>query len=361
MPVEYGKKGNTIVWVKNPFTGCATYFNQIHKKTLALMAKGNIVQAMFEEPSPGREPTPEVRRLMEDAVRKCVFCPGNEDRAPAEVLRVRWEEIFHQDQSQETINANGWAMRVVRNIIPRVPEVCTGGANESYVVVEDSRHFHPNASRTEDVIYSGMLTPLHFYRLMTLDAEVMRRSYSNPDVRSVIIRKNQGAESGASQPHIHNQVMGADQYYPDVLQEMRITESDPGVWEESVEVIREIGLIIEEDEDVVSYWSPYGKFPRSFDLLMLRERGLITGLPKEKLLKFSNALHGILAYHGPIPLDYEIHSSPGIPIHALLNSRLFTYSNIGGTINVPSDVSEKVVPIREGVLSLKPDYPSFVS
>jgi galactose-1-phosphate uridylyltransferase len=223
-------------------------------------------------------------------------------------------------------------------------------------VIEDSRHFHPQAGGPEDLLYSGAISPLHFYRLMELNVEVMRRSYSNPAVHSVIIRKNQGAESGASQPHIHSQVMGADQLFPDLLREIKITESYPAVWEENFNMIREIGLIVEEDEDVVSYWSPYGKFPRSFDLVMPGERGLITELNREALLKFSNALHRLLVHHGPIPLDYEIHSAPGIPLHAHLDCRLFTYSNIAGTINVPSDVSEKAKYIQEDISSLKAGY-----
>ncbi len=360
MPVEHGKKDGVIVWVKNPFNGCATYFNDIHKKTMAIVSKGGFMDAMLREPEPGRETAPEIRRLMEEAVRQCVFCPGNEDKTPGEALRVSWGEILDHDTLPDGVDSGGWAMRAVHNLIPRVPEVCTGGSNESYVVIEDSRHFHPHATQMKELIYSGALAPIHFYRLMEFDVEVMRHAYSNPHVHSVIIRKNQGPESGASQPHIHNQVLGADQHYPDVLQELRVTESEPGIWEEGVEVIRELGLIVEEDEDVLSYWSPYGKFPRSFDVVMPEEKCSLTELSKEKLLKFSGALHRILTHHGAIPLDYEVHSAPGIPVHAHLNSRLFTYSSIGGTINVPSDVGEKVVPIREGVLTLKPEYPTRV-
>jgi galactose-1-phosphate uridylyltransferase len=361
MPLEYGKEGGLFKWVKNPFSGCTTYFNEIHKKTLAVMSRGGAMHAMRIEPEPGRAPSPEVRMEMEEAVGRCVFCPGNEDRTPEEVMRLSWSEVFDHGPPPHGADPESWAMRVVNNLIPRVPEECTGGSNESYVVLEDSRHFHPHATRMDHLIYSGALTPSHFHRLMELDVEVMRRAYSNPRVSSVIIRKNQGAESGASQPHVHNQVLGADQVFPDILKELRVTESEPDIWEESVEVIREIGLIIEEDEDLVSYWSPYGKFPRSFDVVMPGERVCLTELNGEKLLKFSGALHRLLAYHGPIPLDYEIHSAPGIPVHAHINSRLFTYSNIGGTINVPSDVSEKVAPIREALLSLKADYPLSVS
>ena len=37
--------------------------------------------------------------------------------------------------------ASPWAIRVFNNLFPRIPAALTGGRNESYVVVEDSRHF----------------------------------------------------------------------------------------------------------------------------------------------------------------------------------------------------------------------------
>jgi galactose-1-phosphate uridylyltransferase len=53
--------------------------------------------------------------------------------------------------------------------------------------------------------------------------DVVRRSLQNPAVQSVLIRKHQGRESGASQPRIHTQVLGADRIFPDIEREMEVT------------------------------------------------------------------------------------------------------------------------------------------
>jgi hypothetical protein len=52
---------------------------------------------------------------------------------------------------------------------------------------------------------------------------------------------------------------------------------------------------------------------------------------------------------GPSALDYEIHQGEGIPLHVHVNSRQFTYSNIGGTLNLPNDLTEKVQALRQAL------------
>ena len=32
MPLEWGKDGGSLLWVRNPFTGAVTYFTEVHKK-----------------------------------------------------------------------------------------------------------------------------------------------------------------------------------------------------------------------------------------------------------------------------------------------------------------------------------------
>ena len=55
-------------------------------------------------------------------------------------------------------------------------------------------------------------------------------------------------------------------------------------------------------------------------------------------------LYNVLNILGPIPLDYEIHDGPGVPLHAHVNARHFTYSNIGGTLNLPSNLVVNRLP-----------------
>jgi hypothetical protein len=43
-------------------------------------------------------------------------------------------------------------------------------------------------------------------------------------------------------------------------------------------------------------------------------------------------LDSVVQIRGPIPVEYEIHEVPGVPLHAHLNARHLTYSNISGTL-----------------------------
>ena len=69
-------------------------------------------------------------------------------------------------------------------------------------------------------------------------------------------------------------------------------------------------------------------------------------LPAERWRAFGELLYDILQILGPIPLDYEIHDGPGVPLHAHVNARHFAYSNIGGTLNLPSNILATLRPSR---------------
>ena len=71
-------------------------------------------------------------------------------------------------------------------------------------------------------------------------------------------------------------------------------------------------------------------------------------MPDDVIERFARALHQVLVLFGPSALDYEIHQGEGIPLHVHVNSRQFTYSNIGGTLNLPNDLAEKVQALRQG-------------
>ena len=87
-------------------------------------------------------------------------------------------------------------------------------------------------------------------------------------------------------------------------------------------MVDRLGLTIERAEGVVSYSSPIGAFPRSYDVVMPEYRGLLTDLAPEELRPFARAIYRILKILGPLPLDYEIHQGSGLPLHAHINGRL---------------------------------------
>jgi galactose-1-phosphate uridylyltransferase len=331
MGIEYRADNGELVWVRNPFTGTVTYFTHLHKKRSGFVRHAQ--EALLRGTSPDRTALEaELRQELEAAQRSCAFCPGNEDRTPTEVLRVNARQVF-ADRAPD-----GWLIRAIPNLIPRIPECCTGGRNESYVVIEDPRHFADDAHGHEDLLYSGLLPLEQFQALLAADVQVARRAYANPAIRAVLIRKNQGRESGASQPHVHNQVIGSDIPFAAVARECEVTKQDPHIWDEMIGFARRHGFLLDERDDCCVYFCPFGTFPRSYEVVCPHDWARAIDLPAARWKTVAALLHGLLKGLGPVPLDYEIHDGPGVPLHAHVNERYFAYSNIGGTLNLPSSL-----------------------
>ena len=339
MPIEYKLHDGALVWIRNPFTGVISYVVDLRDKSFAFT-----LGARDLAPPPASHSDHE---QMERAKVSCPFCPGNESKAPAEMLRLTPGEVEGWDGDA----ASPWVIRIFNNLFPRIPAALTGGRNESYVVVEDSRHFLARARTASDLMFTGALREAHFCRLLQASADVVTRALDNPAVQSVVVRKNQGRESGASQPHLHLQIIGSPVCLPAVEAEIRAGQSDPRLWEELIALVGHMGLIIDHSPRVVSYASPIGSFPRSYDVVMPEHRDLLNQLDSEGRVLFARAIHRLLRFLGPVPLDYEIHQAEGLPLHAHLNVRRFPYSNVAGTLNLPQGMLDNVEGIRRALAS----------
>jgi galactose-1-phosphate uridylyltransferase len=348
MPILYQRVNGQVVWIRNPFTGTHTYFNDIHKKIIAFRGQRPMFSASSRRPPEPQSPlSPELGMQMVQEEARCLFCPGREHQTTAELFRVTYGEIFDLDDIPSGVASDDWAIRVFRNLLPRIPEECTGGRNESYVIVEDARHFMANARSLRDLQWSGALPVKQFVALLKANVRIIDMAYANETVGSVLIRKNQGPESGASQPHLHNQVIASHVLFPDIEAEVQVTAREPQIWAECAEFFRREGWVIHEADALVTCWNPFGKFPRCFDVIDLAHWGPLTAMPDDVIERFARALHQVLVLFGPYALDYEVHQGEGIPLHAHVNSRQFTYSNIGGTLNLPNDLTDKVQALRQ--------------
>lgn len=333
MPVEYRQDDGQLVWVRNPFTGTVTYFTEIYKKRSGFPPRPAGRDLAAEQRVDWQQA--EAARLaeLEAAQRHCPFCPGNEATTMAEVLRVQPAAVPGAAPTD-----NPWLIRAFYNIVPRLPESCTGGRNESYVVVEDPRHFAEGARHHEELLYSALLPRPQLQALLRANAAVARLAYANPAVHTVLIRKNQGRESGASQPHLHNQVIGCDRPLPPVVQEHECLTREPRLWHEIIAFAEQQGFLIEERGGCFLYFCPFGTFPRSYEIVFPDVSARLTELEPDRLDIFGALLHRALEILGPLPMDYEIHDGPLVPLHAHVSARHFPYSNIGGTLNLPANL-----------------------
>ncbi|MBX3023477.1 DUF4921 family protein [bacterium] len=341
MPLEFRKEDGRLVWVRNPFTGTITYFTEVHRKTSGFPRRTQEMPAS----TPPDWTAAEAARMaeLEAARRDCPFCPGNEALTTAEVLRVRPDEV-----PGAVATGSPWLIRAFRNLFPRIPEICTGGRNESYVVVEDPRHFADDARHHDELLYTALLPPTQFLAMLRADIAVARIAYENPAVRAVLIRKHQGRESGASQPHLHNQVIGTDSSFPPIDQERACGEQHPDIWREILAFAEDEGFLIAERDGCFLYFCPFGIFPRSYEIVCPAIDGPITEVPPATIAAFSALLHQALQLLGPLPLDYEVHDGRGVPLHAHVCARFFPYSNVGGTLNLPSELAPSTAPGRRG-------------
>ena len=196
------------------------------------------------------------------------------------------------------------------------------------------------------MFYTALLPPEQFRAILHADIAVARIARSNPAVQAVLIRKNQGRESGASQPHLHNQVIGADQPFASVLQERQRLAAEPDLWRRILDFVADEGFLMAERDGCFLYFCPFGVFPRSYEVVCPAVDGCMTDVPRAMIDTFADLLHDALRLLGPLPLDYEIHADPGVPLHAHICARYYPYSNIGGTLNLPSDLSATLVPAR---------------
>jgi hypothetical protein len=313
MPIETGRTADGhLLWVANPFTGVVTYLTDIHRKRNG-----------FVPPPP--PPLPEVAPVdFAGLCAACAFCPGNEAMTTEEVLR------YPQDPHAP------WQIRAFYNLFPRIPVECTGGRSESYVLVETPEHFRDDAAHADGLVYTAMLSPERFRAVLRAAARISDLSFANPVVRSVVVRKNQGRESGASQPHPHTQVIGSDRILAPLAREHQVIDGDPALFRDLVELAKHEGFVIGERDELYLFFSPIGAFPRSYEVVDLAAQGRLGDIEPARLDAFADLLRQGLAILGDTPLDYEIHADRGLPLHAHINARQFPYSNIAGTLNLPS-------------------------
>src|SRR5262249_29301059 len=115
MSIEYGMKDGVLLWVRSPFDGTVTYFNDIHRKPHAF-------RHLTRPQQTAAAPPPLSPHVLQDEMERvrhaCVFCPGNEAMTMEEVMRVTYGEMYDAAGVPTGFHADDWAIRVIRNIIP---------------------------------------------------------------------------------------------------------------------------------------------------------------------------------------------------------------------------------------------------
>jgi len=137
----------------------------------------------------------------------CPFCPGNEDKTPAEIFAVR--------PSFSPPNTKGWEIRVVPNKFPALRiegelnkkgmgmyDMMNGiGAHE--VIIETPEH----TGKTGEAADIKDYTPLKMNKILEIYQSRCIDLKKDSRFRYILVFKNSGREAGASLSHPHSQII----------------------------------------------------------------------------------------------------------------------------------------------------------
>jgi UDPglucose--hexose-1-phosphate uridylyltransferase len=244
----------------------------------------------------------------------CVFCEGNEDKTPPEIVAGRASDTGR--------NSPGWTYRVVANKFPALRvegeleptgeglyDRMTGvGAHE--VVIESPQHAASLATMPVDAVADVLLA----YR------ERLRDLRKDPRLEYVLVFKNYGEAAGASLEHPHSQLI-ATPIIPIMVSE-ELTASaryfdlkERCVWCDILRQERRDRRRLVIDAHGFAAISPFApRFPFETWILPTRHRSAFEDSEVDELRGLATVLREFLIRLGGVlgdpPFNYMLHTAP---------------------------------------------------
>jgi UDPglucose--hexose-1-phosphate uridylyltransferase len=261
-----------------------------------------------------RAKRPQHRAFREDSVETepCPFCAGNEAMTPPEVL------IYRPDQIQA--NKAGWSVRVVPNKYPALVNDDNGLRNDNgfyesihgrgvhEVIIESPDHVESMSMLPEKQLEAVLLA----YRDRILQLRADKRW------RYILIYKNQGAEAGATLPHVHSQLIALPSIPKAVLEEIDgakrfYVANRRCIYCEMIrKEIDERTRIVAEHERFIVFCPYAARFPFELWILPRRHSPCFEAGLKDDCIDLARALREtLITFNRQLdnpPLNYIIHS-----------------------------------------------------
>jgi UDPglucose--hexose-1-phosphate uridylyltransferase len=152
-----------------------------------------------------------IERVKVKAKKACPFCPGNESMTPPATLvyLLKDGEILKKKDSNSTRH-KGWQVRCFPNLYPALRpslreteyletefHLRRGAFGFHEIVVESPSHGeHPGMARLDQLRLA-----------FEAQLDLLKKFYSDPNIKYVQIFRNHGRECGASLSHAHTQIM----------------------------------------------------------------------------------------------------------------------------------------------------------
>ena len=244
----------------------------------------------------------------------CVFCPGNEDKTPPEILVGR--------SPDSRPNTSGWSFRVVANKFPALriegdleptgeglyDRMNGVGAHE--VVIESPDHGATLASMPPDAVADVLLA----YRERVVDLK------KDPRFEYVLVFKNHGEAAGASLEHPHSQLIATPTIPIMVTDELNGSAQyfeikERCVWCDIVRQERQTrGRIILEANGFVALAPFAPRFPFETWILPTRHRSAFEEAGVDELRGLADILGEFLRRMERVlkapPFNYMLHTAP---------------------------------------------------
>lgn len=281
--------------------------------------------------APGR-----AKRLAEPT--PCPFCSGNEDKTPQEIAAF---------PDRRPKNGPGWKVRVVSNkynavgvdekiikVQPLGMYLAMTGYGAHEVIIESPNH---------DVLLENQ--PLeHLMLILSAYKERLLDLYKDPNIKQIVLYKNNGSEGGASISHPHSQLItfpivprdfkdelkGAKEYFEKErsciwcsILKWEVHTNYSVVDEEGQQVRNEpVGLrVVCKNSSFVAYCPFSSRFPYEIHIIPRRhshcfgEVGIqeireLAEILKAVIKKLNKALAEI--YPESVPFNFVLHTSPNL-------------------------------------------------
>ncbi|HET7340782.1 MAG TPA: galactose-1-phosphate uridylyltransferase [Methylomirabilota bacterium] len=244
----------------------------------------------------------------------CVFCPGNEDKTPPEIMANR--------APGSKPNGPGWSLRVVPNKFPALriegeleptgeglyDRMNGVGAHE--VVIETPEHGASLATLSAETVAEVLLA----YRERMVDLK------KDPRFEYILVFKNHGAAAGASLEHPHSQLIATPIIPIMVSEELNGSAQYYGMKERCVwcDIVRQERRsrrrVIAEASGFVALAPFAPRFPFETWILPTRHRSAFEETAVDELRALAEVLGEFLrrmdrVLNGP-PFNFMLHTAP---------------------------------------------------
>ncbi|QAY58617.1 DUF4921 family protein [Microbacterium protaetiae] len=182
----------------------------------------------------------------------------------------------------------------------------------SHDVIVARRHVRDGATRDDELVSSGVLTPDEHAAYLAFTVASMREiADAQPYAAYVAVFQNWLRPAGASFEHLHKQLVAIDEYGPQTERELTLLEADPRLYQHAVAdlSVRE-GLLVAATDGAVAFAGIGHRYP-AFEVYSTADAHHPADHTPAQVRAMSDLVHALHAATGVlVPTNEEWHYRP---------------------------------------------------